>query len=178
MRHCNKGEYEGSCKYGDYDCPALKPKTGEPKMTIVEFFDPYNVEHLKAYRHLEKTGFWPVSFYPENVEWPLIWQAALTAKMTQAWLEAVENGKVAVIAQPKPIKTPKAAYTVDQLDKALMVIFKNNSAYIKAAGRPSACARAAEMCFAYQLPESAETEIIKSAVLDLHTDGFFTYSKE
>ena len=22
--HCNQGEYEGSCKYGDKDCPALK----------------------------------------------------------------------------------------------------------------------------------------------------------
>ncbi len=23
MSHCNQGEYEGSCKYGDTDCPAL-----------------------------------------------------------------------------------------------------------------------------------------------------------
>ncbi len=24
MSHCNQGEYKGSCKYGDDNCPALK----------------------------------------------------------------------------------------------------------------------------------------------------------
>jgi hypothetical protein len=75
----------------------MKKKTGKldvKKITIVDFFNPYDLEHLKAYRHLEKTGFWPENFYPEGVEWSLIWQAALTAKMTQAWLEAMENGKI------------------------------------------------------------------------------------
>jgi hypothetical protein len=25
MSHCNTGEFEGSCKYGDEDCPAMHP---------------------------------------------------------------------------------------------------------------------------------------------------------
>ena len=25
MAHCNMGDYEGSCKYGDKDCPAMHP---------------------------------------------------------------------------------------------------------------------------------------------------------
>jgi galactitol-specific phosphotransferase system IIB component len=100
MRHCNKGENEGSCKYGDINCPALREKReiekqSVKKVTIVDFFDPYNIHHLVAYRHLEKTGFWPEDFYPENVEWPMIWQAALTAKMTEAWLKLAEEGKIA-----------------------------------------------------------------------------------
>jgi hypothetical protein len=70
-------------------------------MTIIDFFNPHDLEHLKAYRVLEKTGMWPVEFVPSNVadqEWPLIWHALLAAKMTAAWLNAVENGKVRGVA--------------------------------------------------------------------------------
>ena len=31
-------------------------------MKINEFFNPENTEHLKAYRHLQDTGFWPEGF--------------------------------------------------------------------------------------------------------------------
>jgi hypothetical protein len=78
--------------------PGMAEVPKKPKQSIVDFFDPYNVEHLKAYRVLEKTGFWPKEFLPEddykNMEWPLIWQAALTAKMTAAWLEQAEAGHI------------------------------------------------------------------------------------
>lgn len=29
--HCYQGEYHDSCKYGDYDCPAAKPRASNPK---------------------------------------------------------------------------------------------------------------------------------------------------
>lgn len=32
LAHCNQGEYRGSCKYGDDDCPALTPE-GETGLT-------------------------------------------------------------------------------------------------------------------------------------------------
>lgn len=34
--HCNQGEYEGSCKYGDEDCPAMNT---HPAPELVEFLD-------------------------------------------------------------------------------------------------------------------------------------------
>jgi hypothetical protein len=67
------------------------------KISIIDFFDPYNVEHLKAYRVLEKTGSWPKGFLPkdgEGMEWPMVWQAGLTAKMAKAWLAQAEAGHI------------------------------------------------------------------------------------
>lgn len=32
--HCNQGEYIGSCKYGDLDCPQLDPVTQEDEIAI------------------------------------------------------------------------------------------------------------------------------------------------
>jgi len=63
-------------------------------MTLKEFFNPYSVEHLKAYRHLEKTGMWPVGFVPEDVDIEPHWQVALTDKMAHAWIEHAEAGHV------------------------------------------------------------------------------------
>lgn len=64
-------------------------------MTIVEFFDPHNIVHVRAYRHLEKTGSWPEGFLPEpDCEWPLLWHAGLASKLAHAWLDSIEAGLV------------------------------------------------------------------------------------
>ena len=34
--HCNQGEFEGSCKYGDADCPAMKAHPECDKMLAVK----------------------------------------------------------------------------------------------------------------------------------------------
>lgn len=34
MSHCNQGEYEGTCKYGDEDCPAMHPAP-----ELIDFLD-------------------------------------------------------------------------------------------------------------------------------------------
>ena len=63
--------------------------------TIAEFFDPYNVEHLKAYRHLEKTSFWPENFLPTELkDESSCWQVELVAKIARAWLQAAEAGHI------------------------------------------------------------------------------------
>lgn len=36
MSHCNMGEYEGSCKYGDNDCPAIDSPVDEIEGIIEE----------------------------------------------------------------------------------------------------------------------------------------------
>lgn len=58
------------------------------KPTIVDWFDPYNPEHCRAYRELENTGSWPESFIPGTVFIPLHWQQFLRMKMVDAWLDA------------------------------------------------------------------------------------------
>ena len=61
-------------------------------MTILEFFDPCNLDHLKAYRHLERTGCWPAGFVPEDITFPNCWQISLVGIMASKWLSACESG--------------------------------------------------------------------------------------
>ena len=63
-------------------------------MTIVDFFDPYNVEHMKAFEVLNTTGCWPVGFVADDIEIPHTWIIGLYGKISNAWLEKVKNGHV------------------------------------------------------------------------------------
>lgn len=56
-------------------------------MKISEFFDPWDVEHLKAYRYLEKTGRWPDGFLPADIECPSGWEFWVRDKIIQCWLD-------------------------------------------------------------------------------------------
>ncbi len=64
-------------------------------MTIVEFFNVRDIDHLKAWRHLEETGVWPVGFIPENAKFPPTWNAMINAKMARAYVEDMLSGKSA-----------------------------------------------------------------------------------
>lgn len=61
--------------------------------TLGEFFDPYNPEHLAAYRHLEKTGAWPEGFLSEDIYLAMhpSWNVELVGLMAQAWLKHMEE---------------------------------------------------------------------------------------
>ena len=54
---------------------------------IDEWFDPHNIEHLRAYSELELTGRWPVGFIPSDVELRPAWHIILLSKMADCWLE-------------------------------------------------------------------------------------------
>jgi len=56
-------------------------------MKIEEWFDPTDIEHIRAYVHLESTGCWPQDFIPADVEFNPPWQIRLTAKMAHFWKE-------------------------------------------------------------------------------------------
>lgn len=56
-------------------------------MDIVTYFDPYNIEHLKAYRHLQTHGSWSRGFIPDNMEFPNGWHFLLMDKLANAWLD-------------------------------------------------------------------------------------------
>lgn len=44
-------------------------KTGisTPEVKIVDWFNPFNVDHLRAYKILQDTGAWPKGFLPDFV---------------------------------------------------------------------------------------------------------------
>lgn len=64
-------------------------------MTIEEFFNPYSIEHMKAYDELCKNGRWPENFIiPDEIEFTGAWPYALTAKISKAWLEAIKNNHI------------------------------------------------------------------------------------
>jgi hypothetical protein len=56
-------------------------------ISIIDWFDVKNFDHIRAYKHLQYTGgFWPEGFIPDNVEMVLNWQFLLIAKLAQEYL--------------------------------------------------------------------------------------------
>lgn len=53
---------------------------------FLRWFDIYNPEHLKAYKHLMDKGSWPKDFLPSNVVMPNLWQTSLAYLMAQEWV--------------------------------------------------------------------------------------------
>ncbi len=54
--------------------------------SIVDWFDPNNIEHIKAYQTLERTGMWPKDFLPENILLTDTWQVGIMAKIASCWI--------------------------------------------------------------------------------------------
>lgn len=50
-------------------------------MTIVEFFDPRNIDHMTAWVHLGAKGTWPEGFLPDGVEFPPTWSYGIAMKI-------------------------------------------------------------------------------------------------
>lgn len=63
-------------------------------MKFVEFFNPYNFEHLKAFRHLRKTGAWPENFIPDYVEMNGYWLLDIQYEMANTLIDLAFNGKI------------------------------------------------------------------------------------
>lgn len=56
-------------------------------MYIGEWFDPTNIVHLNAWRHLTLKGEWPEGFIPKHVTFFGSWQTSLMAKMAEEWVK-------------------------------------------------------------------------------------------
>jgi len=56
-------------------------------MNIAEWFDPHNIDHIKAYRFLSETGTWPIGFVPLGMEFGPVWYAELATKMAECWVQ-------------------------------------------------------------------------------------------
>ena len=83
-----------------------KPKVERTRIPIVEWFDPYNSEHIRAYAIFTQTGMWPENFLPDWVDSKsLAWNMALYAKMADAWVRhmfSTGNIKSTVLPFTKP----------------------------------------------------------------------------
>lgn len=69
-------------------------------MNIVEYFDEYNIDHLKAFTSIVEKGVWPEGFIPEGIEFPPQWQLSLISKMALAWHTAAMKGQIVGIPHP------------------------------------------------------------------------------
>lgn len=55
-------------------------------MSIVDWFDPHNREHLEAWIHLEEQGVWPEGFIPKEVTFGPTWVVEIGIKMAHCWI--------------------------------------------------------------------------------------------
>ena len=59
----------------------------QAKPSFCEWFNPEDIEHLRAYRILQKTGSWPVDFVPESIWIEPGWQAILAFQLANKWID-------------------------------------------------------------------------------------------
>jgi len=64
------------------------------KKSFTKWFDPENMEHIKAYHHLQKTGNWPIGFKPENIWIEPGWQGILAFKLANKWVDYKMMGQL------------------------------------------------------------------------------------
>ena len=55
-------------------------------MRIDEWFDPANIDHIKAYHILMNTGMWPAGFIPDGMEFIPGWNILIMNKLADAWV--------------------------------------------------------------------------------------------
>ena len=61
------------------------------KISIVDFFDPGEPEHMKVYKHLRDTGVWPVGFISDNIIFESYWYIRLLHKLVGYLLDKYEK---------------------------------------------------------------------------------------
>lgn len=63
-------------------------------MKLQDWFDPYNIDHIKAYDHLQKTGTWPEGFVSAGIEYSYLAIPAIQASISYAWTQKALNGHI------------------------------------------------------------------------------------
>ena len=57
-------------------------------MTILEFFNIHDPNHLRAFRVLQKTGGWPIGFIPDDVEFTeTMWSCSIQSQMATEYIK-------------------------------------------------------------------------------------------
>jgi hypothetical protein len=111
----------------------MSKKEKDKKVNVVEWFDPYDIEHIRAYRQMQEGGHWPKGLLPKNIEFPrsYSWFSAVEAKMAQAWIDLILEQKSSrcdlLVQQLCQIKTlamknlPKRAVTFHAIGVATKI---------------------------------------------------------
>ena len=53
----------------------------------LDWFDVKNMQHLRAFRELQRTGFWPEGFIQPHMSLPHMWDYIIKSKLADAYLE-------------------------------------------------------------------------------------------
>jgi hypothetical protein len=81
--------------------------------TILDFFNPLDIDHLRAYQHLQQKGTWPENFVPwDKIEFGANWITELTTKMADLWV-----GTNIFMHDMKPSEEPDGTINLDRLLK-------------------------------------------------------------
>jgi hypothetical protein len=54
---------------------------------ISQWFNPRNINHIRAYDHLMKSGTWPENFLPEGVLFDPHWRYLIDASITTVYVD-------------------------------------------------------------------------------------------
>ena len=81
-------------------------------MNILDFFNPLDIDHLRAYQHLQENGTWPTDFVPDwdKVEFTPNWQMMLQSKMADLWV-----GTNIFMHNMRPSEKPDGLINLDRL---------------------------------------------------------------
>ncbi len=56
-------------------------------LNVINWFNPHDLDHLKAFRHLCRTGMWPVGFIPDEVKFPTLWHTSISCKLAELYVD-------------------------------------------------------------------------------------------
>lgn len=56
-------------------------------MTITEWFDCTNIEHIKAWKHLQPHGRWPQGFIPQDINLTAYWVPMISMKLADHYID-------------------------------------------------------------------------------------------
>ncbi len=61
-------------------------------ISVIDWFDPNNMEHLQAWKDLQKTGFWPKPFwdkmlFDDRIKMTTNWQYGICSKIADAFVK-------------------------------------------------------------------------------------------
>lgn len=62
-------------------------------MEIQDWFDPKNLDHLRAWKHLNHKGTWPEGFIPKDVECNSVWTILISQKMANLYADEKLKGR-------------------------------------------------------------------------------------
>ena len=63
-------------------------------MKIMDWFNVYDMNHIKACKVLMDTGTWPEGFLPDDIKLGHAWQYELWWHMARAWADQVLAGNI------------------------------------------------------------------------------------